>query len=220
MNPPKFIGSNINLDPEELQQVFEVMRVADAEGVELASYHLKGVATIWYDQWKKNRADAAQPMSWAVFDNSFLCVQEYNLKFTKLSRYAKETVANMTSTMSLFMSRLSHLSSKEGKAAMLIGDMDIARLMIYVCQVKEDKLNDREEFHSASLTFVTPYVAMRSDILPECFLAPFSVSTPIGTSILLERVYRDCTISVNHKDTVVDLDELDMVDFDVILGMD
>ncbi|KAG5572289.1 hypothetical protein H5410_062055 [Solanum commersonii] len=42
----------------------------------------------------------------------------------------------------------------------------------------------------------------------------------IGESILVERVNRDCTISVNHKDTMDDLVELDMVDFDVILGMD
>ncbi|XP_049342920.1 uncharacterized protein LOC125807249 [Solanum verrucosum] len=33
-------------------------------------------------------------------------------------------------------------SSNDGKAAMLIGDMDLARLMIYVQQVEEDKLKD------------------------------------------------------------------------------
>ncbi|XP_049389050.1 uncharacterized protein LOC125853410 [Solanum stenotomum] len=41
-------------------------------------------------------------------------------------------VDDMRSTMSLSVSRLSRLSSKEGKAAMLIGDTDIARLMIHV----------------------------------------------------------------------------------------
>jgi len=72
----------------------------------------------------------------------------------------------------------------------------------------------------ASLYFVTPYVAMNFDVLPEQLLEPFSVSTPVGESILPERVYRDCTIFVNHKSTMADLVELDMVDFDVILGMD
>ncbi|XP_055824295.1 uncharacterized protein LOC129892762 [Solanum dulcamara] len=37
---------------------------------------------------------------------------------------------------------------KEGKAAMLIGDIDIVRLMIHVQQMKEDKLKKREEFHN------------------------------------------------------------------------
>uniref|UniRef100_M1DYX2 Gag-pol protein n=1 Tax=Solanum tuberosum TaxID=4113 RepID=M1DYX2_SOLTU len=76
----------------------------------------------------------------------YMSVYEYSLKFTQLSRYATEMVANMRSRMSLFIVGLSHLSSKERKAAMLIGDMDIARLMIYVQQVEEDKLRDREEF--------------------------------------------------------------------------
>ncbi|XP_049368390.1 uncharacterized protein LOC125833286 [Solanum verrucosum] len=49
--------------------------------------------------------------------------------------------------MGLFVSGLSRLSIKEGKSAMLIGDMDIARLMIHVQQVEEDKLKYKEEFH-------------------------------------------------------------------------
>ncbi|KAG5571441.1 hypothetical protein H5410_061207 [Solanum commersonii] len=72
----------------------------------------------------------------------------------------------------------------------------------------------------ASLSFVNPYVAMNFDVLPEKLLESFSVSTPVGDSILAERVYPDCTIFVNHKSTMVDLVELDMVDFDVILGID
>ncbi|KAH0669343.1 hypothetical protein KY285_023504 [Solanum tuberosum] len=72
----------------------------------------------------------------------------------------------------------------------------------------------------ASLSFVTPYVAMNFDVIPEQHSEPFSVSTPVGESILAERVYRDCPISINHKSTMADLIELGMVDFDVILGMD
>ncbi|KAG5571382.1 hypothetical protein H5410_061148 [Solanum commersonii] len=44
---------------EELQMVFEIMHVADAERVELAAYQLKGVSRIWLEQWKKNRAEGA-----------------------------------------------------------------------------------------------------------------------------------------------------------------
>ncbi|XP_069150812.1 uncharacterized protein [Solanum lycopersicum] len=38
------------------------------------------------------------------------------------------------------------LCFNEGRAAMLIGDIDISRLMEYVQQVEEDKLKDREEY--------------------------------------------------------------------------
>ncbi|KAK4713885.1 hypothetical protein R3W88_019792 [Solanum pinnatisectum] len=77
-----------------------------------------------------------------------MSVHEYSLKFTQLSHYAPEMVADMRSRMSLFVSGLSRLSSKEIKAAMLIGDMDIARVMIHMQQVNEDKLKDREEFRN------------------------------------------------------------------------
>uniref|UniRef100_M1DN83 Gag-pol protein n=1 Tax=Solanum tuberosum TaxID=4113 RepID=M1DN83_SOLTU len=53
---------------------------------------------------------------------------------------------DMRSRMSLFVAGLSRLSSKEGRAAMLIGDMDFSRLIVYVQQVEEEKLRDREEF--------------------------------------------------------------------------
>ncbi|KAK4733570.1 hypothetical protein R3W88_007831 [Solanum pinnatisectum] len=118
----------------------------------------------------QNRVEGAPLMSWACFKEAFLgrffprelreakvrefltlkqyylSIHEYSLKFTQLSRYAPGMVADMRSRMSLFVAGLSRLSSKEGKATMLRGDMDIARLMIHVQQVKEDKLRDIEEF--------------------------------------------------------------------------
>ncbi|WP_368859988.1 hypothetical protein [Microbacterium sp. C7(2022)] len=72
----------------------------------------------------------------------------------------------------------------------------------------------------ATCSFVTPYVADRFEILPECLLEPFSISTPTSEPIRAERVYRDCVVSIYHRDTLADLIELEMVDFYVILGMD
>ena len=43
----------------------------------------------------------------------------------------------------------------------------------------------------ASLSFVTPYVAMNFYVIHEKHSEPFSVSTPVGNDILVERVYRD-----------------------------
>ncbi|XP_015075370.1 uncharacterized protein LOC107019368 [Solanum pennellii] len=43
-------------------------------------------------------------------------------------------VKDMRSRMSFFVAGLGHLSSKEGRATMLIGDMDISWFMIYVQQ--------------------------------------------------------------------------------------
>ncbi|KAG5586825.1 hypothetical protein H5410_047259 [Solanum commersonii] len=127
MKSPDFTGSSVTKDPEnfmkELRKVFEVMHVIDAEQVELVVYQLKGVTRVWFDQWKNGRAEDALIKS--------MRVREYNLKFTQLSRYAPEMVVDMKSMMSLFVVGLSRLSSKEGKTTMLIGDMDITRLMIH-----------------------------------------------------------------------------------------
>ncbi|MDV3143947.1 MAG: hypothetical protein Q8763_02865 [Candidatus Phytoplasma australasiaticum] len=49
---------------------------------------------------------------------------------------------------------------------------------------------------------------------------PFSISTPVGESIRVERIYRDFLVSIYHRDTLANLIKLKMVDFDVILGMD
>jgi len=176
MNPPNFTGSSVIEDPknfvEELQKVFEVMHCSDAEYVELVAYQFKGVARIWFDQRKKSRVEGASIVSWVVVESAFMgyffpcelreakvrefltlkqesmSEYQYNIKFTQLSHYAPEMVAYMRSRMSLFVSGLSRLLRKKGKVAMLIGYMDIARPMIHVQQVEEDKLTDREEFQN------------------------------------------------------------------------
>ncbi|KAH0709324.1 hypothetical protein KY284_010751 [Solanum tuberosum] len=61
---------------------------------------------------------------------------------------------------------------------------------------------------------------MKFDMFPDVLGKPFSVSTPVGDSIVAKRVYRGCPISLPNRITLVDLVELDMLDFDVILGMD
>ena len=50
--------------------------------------------------------------------------------------------------MSFFVTGLGRSSSKDGRDVMLRGDMDISRLMVYVQQVEEKKLSDREEYKS------------------------------------------------------------------------
>ena len=59
MNPPEFLGSQANEDPQnfldEIKKIFEVMQVTRNDRVELASYQLKDVAHIWYTQLKENR---------------------------------------------------------------------------------------------------------------------------------------------------------------------
>ena len=50
-------------------------------------------------------------------------------------------------------------------------------------------------------------------------MKPFEVSTPISESIIARRVYCNCIVTVCGRDTFVDLVGIDMVYFDVIMGM-
>ena len=72
----------------------------------------------------------------------------------------------------------------------------------------------------ATLSFVTPLVAKKFNILPDILNEPFMVSTSVGESVDAKIVYRNCPIIFPSNVTDVELVELDMVDFDVILGMD
>ena len=72
----------------------------------------------------------------------------------------------------------------------------------------------------ATLSFVTPYIAVQFDVNPETLSEPFSVSTPVGDPVITRRLYKNCPVSVSDKVTLADLVELEMVDFDVTIGMD
>lgn len=56
----------------------------------------------------------------------------------------------------------------------------------------------------ATLSFVTPFVAIEFDILPKILIEPFSVSAPVGDLVVAKRVYRKCLVSLSHRFTLVD----------------
>lgn len=70
------------------------------------------------------------------------------------------------------------------------------------------------------MSFRTPYIAVNFKVKPEILIELFSVSTPVGHSIIARQLYRNCPIIISQKVTLADLIELEMIDFDVILGID
>ena len=70
----------------------------------------------------------------------------------------------------------------------------------------------------SSLSNVTPYMTVCFSFDPEVVLDLFSISTLIDDSIFSKRIDRGYVVSVGSKQTLVDLFELDMVDFDIIFG--
>ena len=70
------------------------------------------------------------------------------------------------------------------------------------------------------LSFVTLLLPMKFEILPDLLEEPFSVSTPVGDSVVVNKVYNGCPITFPNRVTLVDFIELDMLYFDVIFGKD
>ncbi|XP_070046422.1 uncharacterized protein [Nicotiana tomentosiformis] len=72
----------------------------------------------------------------------------------------------------------------------------------------------------SAFSYVTPYFAINLRPEHEHVSEPFLVSTPVGESVNATRVYKGCIVLVQGCRTEADLIELEMVDFDVIMGMD
>ncbi|XP_069155722.1 uncharacterized protein [Solanum lycopersicum] len=141
MNPPEFLGSQANEDPQnfldEIKKIFE---------------------------WKENRGADASPITWDCFSDTFLdrffpiqlrggkdqeflnlskgsmIVQEYGLKFNQLSRYAPHIVDDSRAQINKFLYGVSDLVKTECRNAMLLGYMNVFRLITHAQQVEGDKL--------------------------------------------------------------------------------
>lgn len=68
--------------------------------------------------------------------------------------------------------------------------------------------------------YVFSYYALRLGFFLESLFVPLHVARPMGDSLLGDRVYRSYMLTILEYNTQVGLIVLEMVDFDVILGMD
>ncbi|XP_070050312.1 uncharacterized protein [Nicotiana tomentosiformis] len=60
----------------------------------------------------------------------------------------------------------------------------------------------------STFSYVTPYFALDFGIEPEQLLEPFSMSTPVGDSVISSRIYKGCVIIIQDRETTTDLIEL------------
>ena len=72
----------------------------------------------------------------------------------------------------------------------------------------------------ATHSFISPFFATTIGRDPSPLSEFLIVPTPMGHSLLANSVYKSCEILLEGKSFKAYLIELDMVDFDVILGMD
>ncbi|XP_070055328.1 uncharacterized protein [Nicotiana tomentosiformis] len=72
----------------------------------------------------------------------------------------------------------------------------------------------------STYSYVSSLFAHFLDIPCESLGTPIYVSTSVGNSVVVDQIYRSCVVTFCGYETRADLLLLDMIDFDVILGMD
>ncbi|CAM8990652.1 unnamed protein product [Rhodiola kirilowii] len=92
----------------------------------------------------------------------------------------------------------------------------VATGTLYICGFDASVLFDPCSTHS----YVAPHFAVHFSTSPTTMECPLVVSTPVGDRIRAELVYRNIRIQLRGHDMFADLILLDMLDFDIILGMD
>ncbi|XP_070045204.1 uncharacterized protein [Nicotiana tomentosiformis] len=73
---------------------------------------------------------------------------------------------------------------------------------------------------SSTYSYMSSYFASCLDMTCDFLVTPIYVSTPIRDSIVIDHVYHSCVVTIGGYERTVDLLFLNIVDFDVILGMD
>ncbi|XP_049386729.1 uncharacterized protein LOC125850950, partial [Solanum stenotomum] len=72
----------------------------------------------------------------------------------------------------------------------------------------------------STFSSVSTYFASGLELTCDRMSVPIRVFTPVGEPLVVNRVYRSCLVVLSGYETWVDMIRLDMLDFDVILGMD
>ena len=88
--------------------------------------------------------------------------------------------------------------------------------ILSVCSLDARVLFD----HGASYSFILPVFASRMEWKPSKMLFPSSVMTPLSDELETDIFFPSCPVLVEGRELLADLVLLDVIDFDVILGMD
>ena len=72
----------------------------------------------------------------------------------------------------------------------------------------------------ASHSFISASFARALDLQISRLDPPMLVDTPVGGRVVIDRVCRDCDLTIQDRTFTFDFIVLDMTGFDVILGMD
>ncbi|XP_070041482.1 uncharacterized protein [Nicotiana tomentosiformis] len=157
-----------------MHKTLRVMHATETEGVELASYRLKGVAYSWFEMWEDSREEGSPPMGWSKFADAFIdhflpaetkaaravefetlkqgckSMWEYHMEFVRLSKYVAHMMPTMETRVRRFVQGLSPLVINEAATAALNSDMNYGRMVAFSQATEAPMLKLRMERESSS----------------------------------------------------------------------
>ncbi|XP_070050514.1 uncharacterized protein [Nicotiana tomentosiformis] len=150
------------------------MRATETEGVELASYRLKGLAYSWFEMWEEPREKGSPPARWSEFTDAFMdhflpaeimaaratefeCLKqgsmnvwEYHMEFARLSKYVIHMFPTMEARVHRFVQVLSPLVINEAAMTILNSDMNYGKMVAFSQATEDRKLKNRREREGSS----------------------------------------------------------------------
>ncbi|XP_075104219.1 uncharacterized protein LOC142178496 [Nicotiana tabacum] len=135
-----------------MYKTLRVMKAIETEGVELASYRLRGATYSWFEMWEDSRGEERPPARWDEFVDAFkdhfllaktmaaratefevlkqgsMSVWEYHMEFVRLSKYAPQLVSTMGDRVRRFVQGLSPLVVNEAVTAALHSNMNYGKI--------------------------------------------------------------------------------------------
>ncbi|XP_070030797.1 uncharacterized protein [Nicotiana sylvestris] len=159
IDPLVFIGANPEEDNkdfiDEIHKTLRVMRATKTEGVELASYRLKGVAYSRFELWEDSREEGNPPARWSEFGDAFIdhflpaetraaraaefenlnqgsrSVWEYHIELARLSMYAIHMLPIMEARVRQFVQGLNPLTINEASKIAFNSDMNYGKMVAF-----------------------------------------------------------------------------------------
>ncbi|PHU14172.1 putative alpha,alpha-trehalose-phosphate synthase [UDP-forming] 8 [Capsicum chinense] len=236
INPLSFLRSKVDEDHEEfidqVQKVTDIMRWKSERLDDAGPIEWEEFITAFLDRFFPQELREAKVLEFINLRQANMTVKEYSLKFTQLPKYASHVVTDSRAKMTPSSSSAPVSKFREGNRDRAPG----SRSQDSVRNVRTNPLcqtygkNPKDAYRAGSnVCFGCGKLGHRVrdrpqsgdfEISPKILAEPFSVSTPMGKTIIVWQVYRNCSIMIFQKVTSADLVELKMTNFDIILSMD
>ncbi|XP_059288811.1 uncharacterized protein LOC132042223 [Lycium ferocissimum] len=107
--------------------------------------------------------------------------------------------------------------AQQGRGAAKSGNTGGGQNRLYALSGRQDTETRGDVVTGSTLSYITPYIAKKFGTEPEKLHESFEVATSVGESVIARRIYRGYPVLIYHRSTIVDLVELEMVDFDVFM---